>query len=162
MTDNDSLANQIKGLPEPPTPKAKSACVMAGHIIDHATGEAFVAVFCDGGNRLSVAGARILASHIVQWADHAEKHNTERPKDAIMRFMYKAVDMAKVWQHVPEEQVADPNKGQSYPTDWSPCEPTESGIEVSSEFAPKSPRPHIKLRRARAVKRKTTKKRARK
>lgn len=96
---------------EPPVPQAKCACVMAGHIIDHETGEAFVAIFCTGGNRLSVAGARILAAQIVQWADHADKHNAERPKDAIMRFMYKAADMTKVWQHVPEK-VVDPNKGR--------------------------------------------------
>lgn len=98
---------------ETPAPKAKSACVMTGHIIDHATGEAFVAVFCAGGNRLSIAGARILAAQIVQWADHAEKHNAERPKDAVMRFMYKMRDVANTLQPA-EDGVGktDPNEGR--------------------------------------------------
>lgn len=120
---------------ELPSPKVKSSCVMSGHIIDHDTGEAFVAVYCVGGSRLSVAGARILAAQIAQWADHAEKYNANHPKEEMASFMLRVLDKAKQWQHVPAaEKIVDPNEGKP---DYVPRRNSYSA-EIKWEAEPKA------------------------
>lgn len=118
--------------------KPRHAIVMVGHSVDLETNESAVVIYCVGGNRLSVAGARILAAQITQWADHAEKRNADRPKETMMRFMYRALDSAKQWQHVDDAaKAADPNKNKPgyvrkpYSTEWV-VEGTEPGIRSTT------------------------------
>lgn len=116
------------------------ATVMIGHSVDLETNESAVVIYCVGGNRFSVAGARILAAQITQWADHAEKRNADRLKETTMRFMYKAIQQASVKS-----------------AEWVPAEPIEFGSEVSSEPAPEKVMAHFALRRKKPAVRKTKK-----
>lgn len=143
--------------------KFKHPTIMVGHSANLETGESAVMIYCAGGNRLSIAGARILAAQIVQWADHAEKRNAERPADTMTRLVYKMMQQAEV---KPED---DSNAGKpgyvkrrkSYSTafEWVPVDTAEgvSGIEVSSEPAPEKAEVHFALRRKKPPVRKTKK-----
>lgn len=116
--------------------RPRSATVMVGHTIDNATGEAFVALYSGRSDIIAKIGARILAAQIVQWADHAEKRNAERPKESIARFMYRVLDDAEQWQHVDDEavKVADTNK------DAPGIEVLSEIDEVPASFPRKKPR----------------------
>lgn len=75
--------------------------ILVGSAIDNKTDEQFVALHVsDGGARLSPEGARLIAKQLVEWADHAEKKNSEPTTVKLMyRILHDAVDK-NGWRHV--------------------------------------------------------------
>ncbi len=83
--------------------------VLVGHAIAALDNEAAVSLSVNQQHvRLSPAGARIVATQLTAWADHAEERNKARPGDTMIKLMYRVGEKAgeqKQWQAVPETET---------------------------------------------------------